>query len=100
MYFYYALSTVGAKPGWPMLVTILQIVQFIVDLSLFAYGFMQNHASGYKCAGPLYGWVFGAAVLSTFLLLFIQLFVKRYVVGKKAHAADGHGKRKVAAKQE
>src|SRR5262249_46521041 len=93
MYMYYALSTIGAKPAWPIIVTILQIVQFIVDLSLFAYGMWWNYSTNFGCSGPFTVWVFGSLILSSFLFLFIQLFLKRYVFKKHAdHTA--HGKRK------
>lgn len=101
MYFYYALSTIGAKPAWPIIVTILQIVQFVVDLALFGYGFKANAENGWKCQGPISAWVFGAVVLTSFLALFVHLFVKRYILGGgKKHAAGESHKRKSSAKQE
>lgn len=90
MYFYYFLATIGKKPKWDVFVTILQITQFIFDLSIFGYALYIHVSSGYRCSGDVKVWVFGAVILSTFLLLFVKMFIERYVLKKPAHAAGQH----------
>ncbi|KAJ2890033.1 Fatty acyl-CoA elongase/Polyunsaturated fatty acid specific elongation enzyme [Coemansia aciculifera] len=86
MYFYYFLASCGIHPWWKKYVTTLQIVQFIIDLGFVYYCTYQLIASRYyptlphrgACAGTEEAAVFGCALLSSYLLLFIQFFQRTY----------------------
>ncbi|KAJ1999710.1 Fatty acyl-CoA elongase/Polyunsaturated fatty acid specific elongation enzyme [Coemansia thaxteri] len=86
MYFYYFLASCGIHPWWKKYVTTLQIVQFVIDLGFVYYCTYQLIASRYyptlphrgTCAGTEEAAVFGCALLSSYLLLFIQFFQRTY----------------------
>ncbi|KAJ2081016.1 Fatty acyl-CoA elongase/Polyunsaturated fatty acid specific elongation enzyme [Coemansia sp. S100] len=97
MYFYYFLASCGIHPWWKKYVTTLQIVQFIIDLGFVYYCTYQLIASRYyptlphrgTCAGTEEAAIFGCALLSSYLLLFIQFFQRTYskkLAAKKAKA--------------
>ncbi|KAJ3155509.1 hypothetical protein HDU89_006472 [Geranomyces variabilis] len=108
MYYYYARTAVSSKPvWWKKHLTTLQIVQFVIDLfaiylATYIYlssdpyaGILPNFNLG-KCSGRPMAAGIGCFILSSYLLLFVQFFIKTYQhsKGKKAAAA----KAKVAAK--
>ncbi|PRP82136.1 GNS1/SUR4 family protein [Planoprotostelium fungivorum] len=78
MYFYYALSSVGYSPWWKRYITQFQIIQFVCDLIANFIGFWFIFHDGRKCAGHPFSWIFGQSVLLSFLILFINFFVKTY----------------------
>lgn len=94
MYFYYFLATIGKKPKWDMLVTTIQIVQFVFDLSVFATGIWMHYSSGWKCSGDPQVWAFGATILATFLILFVKMFIGRYIFPQKKDAAAAAANKK------
>ncbi|KAJ1728116.1 Fatty acyl-CoA elongase/Polyunsaturated fatty acid specific elongation enzyme [Coemansia biformis] len=87
MYFYYFLASCKIYPWWKKYVTTLQIVQFIIDLGFVYFCTYQLIASRYyptilphcgDCAGTETAAVFGCALLSSYLLLFVQFFQRTY----------------------
>ncbi|KAJ2718800.1 Fatty acyl-CoA elongase/Polyunsaturated fatty acid specific elongation enzyme [Coemansia sp. Benny D115] len=87
MYFYYFLASCGIQPWWKKYVTTLQITQFIIDLGFVYFCTYQLIASRYyptilpfygTCAGTEEAAIFGCALLSSYLLLFIQFFQRTY----------------------
>ncbi|KAJ2156343.1 Fatty acyl-CoA elongase/Polyunsaturated fatty acid specific elongation enzyme [Coemansia sp. RSA 552] len=87
MYFYYFLASCGIHPWWKKYVTTLQILQFIIDLGFVYFCTYHLIASRYypttlphcgECAGTEEAAVFGCALLSSYLLLFIQFFQRTY----------------------
>ncbi|KAJ1849885.1 Fatty acyl-CoA elongase/Polyunsaturated fatty acid specific elongation enzyme [Coemansia sp. RSA 2703] len=87
MYFYYFLASCSIYPWWKKYVTTLQITQFIIDLGFVYFCTYQLIASRYypkvlpcygDCAGTEEAAVFGCALLSSYLLLFIQFFQRTY----------------------
>ncbi|KAJ2358282.1 Fatty acyl-CoA elongase/Polyunsaturated fatty acid specific elongation enzyme [Coemansia erecta] len=86
MYFYYFLASCGIYPWWKKYVTTLQITQFIIDLGFVYFCTYQLIASRYyqhlphcgTCAGTEEAAIFGCALLSSYLLLFIQFFQRTY----------------------
>lgn len=96
MYFYYFLASCGIHPWWKKYVTTLQIVQFVIDLGFVYYCTYQLIASRYyptllphrgTCSGTEEAAVFGCALLSSYLLLFVQFFQRTYSKKKAAAAA-------------
>ncbi|KAJ2477529.1 Fatty acyl-CoA elongase/Polyunsaturated fatty acid specific elongation enzyme [Coemansia sp. RSA 2131] len=86
MYFYYFLASCRIYPWWKKYVTTLQITQFIIDLGFVYFCTYQLIASRYykflphcgTCAGTEEAAIFGCALLSSYLLLFIQFFQRTY----------------------
>ncbi|KAI9011704.1 fatty acid elongase [Hyaloraphidium curvatum] len=103
MYYYYARTTVSKKPvWWKKYLTSLQIAQFIIDLTVIYY-IMYNalvvrlelpFPTRGDCYGDLNAGYFGTAVISSYLLLFIDFFIRTYrkggrSAGKKEVKANG-----------
>ncbi|KAJ1921672.1 Fatty acyl-CoA elongase/Polyunsaturated fatty acid specific elongation enzyme [Mycoemilia scoparia] len=86
MYYYYFRTAQGAKIWWKQWVTTIQIVQFIIDLGFVYFCTYQLIASRYipslphigDCRGTETAAVFGCALLSSYLVLFVQFFQKSY----------------------
>ena len=113
MYYYYARTTVSKKPVWwkkcwcaerdlaPLSsltrhrstdLTTMQIAQFVIDLTVIYY-IMYNaivirlelpFPSRGDCYGDLNAGYFGTAVISSYLLLFIDFFIRTYRKGGRA----------------
>jgi len=77
MYYYYGMSALGYDIWWKKYITKLQITQFVVDLSANSVGFYFYY-SGYNCSGVIESWIFGQAVLVSFLILFILFYKSTY----------------------
>jgi len=86
MYYYYAISSMGKTAWWKKYITLMQIIQFIIDLSANVVGFY-FHYTGNDCSGALWSWWFGQVVLFTFLMLFINFW--RHTYTKKDGDAQG-----------
>jgi len=78
MYYYYAMVTIGVEVWWKKSLTTLQITQFVIDI-IFCWGaiYLLQIARVY-CHGDLFAAFFGAILLSSYLLLFVDFFFKRY----------------------
>jgi hypothetical protein len=72
MYAYFALSLMGKKPRWRRYVTLLQIVQFVTSVVLFAWT-VTLILDGKPCAGQ-YQMYFNLAFNATLLVQFVSLF--------------------------
>ncbi|KAI7833300.1 GNS1/SUR4 family-domain-containing protein [Kickxella alabastrina] len=92
MYYYYFLASCGKKVWWKEIVTTLQIVQFVVDLGL-CYFCLYTHITfhavvslpsiGADCRGTRLAAYYGCVLLSSYLLLFVQFFIKTYIKEEK-----------------
>jgi len=81
MYYYYFVSSFGVQVWWKRHLTLLQIIQFIITISLncyWAYAYQMN----YQCAGTLFGFYFGMSIIASFLVLFIQFYAQSYKTGR------------------
>ncbi|TPX47430.1 very-long-chain 3-oxoacyl-CoA synthase [Synchytrium endobioticum] len=94
MYYYYAcMALPNAKPiWWKKHLTTMQIAQFIIDLSIvyfcagtiYANTYFPNSIFNFSiptmgyCAGSIQATNIGCFVLSSYLVLFIQFFIKTY----------------------
>lgn len=78
MYSYYAFSSLGYRPPWAMAVTLCQIAQMVVGMSLAA-------AVGYywsqdlPCHQDFNNLVAGLAMYASYFVLFMLFFIHRYV---------------------
>ena len=99
MYWYYFLSASGIRVWWKAWVTRLQIVQFMVDLVFVYYVLYQKIVAAYfknsclpasgDCFGSLTAISAGAAILTSYLFLFISFYIEVYKRGSTS------GKKKI-----
>ncbi|KAL4081334.1 GNS1/SUR4 family-domain-containing protein [Scleroderma yunnanense] len=96
MYYYYFATAGGARFWWKKHLTTLQIIQFIIILAtaafagwnLVAYNWLPMVPHFGNCAGQLSTGLIGAAVIASYLLLFVDFFYRTYL--KKAQAKVSH----------
>ncbi|KAJ1785473.1 Fatty acyl-CoA elongase/Polyunsaturated fatty acid specific elongation enzyme [Coemansia sp. RSA 2399] len=94
MYYYYFMASCGRRMWWKEILTTLQIVQFVVDLFL-CYFCLYTHVTfhavvplpsiGADCRGTRLAAYYGCVLLSSYLLLFVQFFIKTYLKGEKGN---------------
>ncbi|KAF9913858.1 hypothetical protein BX616_009441 [Lobosporangium transversale] len=105
MYYYYMRSAAGVRIWWKQYLTTLQIIQFVLDLGIIYYcaytyfsftyaPYLPNHG---KCAGTEGAAVFGCALLSSYLLLFINFYIQTYKSKAKAVKKNGATNGKVVS---
>ncbi|KZT02707.1 GNS1/SUR4 membrane protein [Laetiporus sulphureus 93-53] len=101
MYYYYYATAGGAKIWWKKHLTTMQIAQFIIDLFAVYFGTYSYYAANYfspllptmgSCAGTESAAVFGCAILSSYLVLFIQFYINTYKKPAKGKAPVANGK--------
>lgn len=86
MYWYYFQSARGIKIWWKKYITIMQIVQFILDLGFVYFASWTYFTSTYwpwlpnagKCDGEEFAAISGICILSSYLLLFISFYFATY----------------------
>ncbi|KAL9552518.1 hypothetical protein MBANPS3_003731 [Mucor bainieri] len=92
MYYYYFRTAAGAKIWWKKYLTTLQITQFIIDLvviyfctyTYFAYTYWPHLPNMGSCAGTETSALFGCALLSSYLVLFINFYRITYQAKRAA----------------
>ena len=86
MYWYYFQSARGIRIWWKKYITMLQIIQFVIDLGFVYFASYTYFASTYypwapnmgKCAGEEFAAFAGMGILSSYLLLFISFYFATY----------------------
>jgi hypothetical protein len=86
MYYYYYATAGGAKFWWKKYLTTMQITQFVIDLGLVYFGTYELLAFNYypslpnlgTCAGSENAALFGCALLTSYLGLFINFYFQTY----------------------
>ena len=77
MYYYYYLTAIGKSVWWKSHVTKIQIIQFILDLTIpqvyIYYKLMYQ-----TCSGTVQAFLVGDAVVVSFLILFVQFYRRSY----------------------
>jgi len=93
MYYYYALLARGHPADrdfcsrYKVFITRLQISQFVFDLCVIFYSF-NLYLRNPKCDGSTMSYIFTIVVLSSFLLLFLNFYFKRYTGKKPQDSAE------------
>merc|ERR1719150_2320318 len=77
MYFYYAMATLRVKMPWKKIVTIMQILQFVLDLAACYTGWMAYNLYG-RCTGHNRGAIVGCFILTSYLYLFVDFYDSTY----------------------
>jgi len=86
MYWYYFQSARGIRIWWKKYITMLQIIQFVVDLGFVYFASYTYFTSTYftympncgHCAGEEFAAFAGMGILSSYLLLFISFYFATY----------------------
>lgn len=86
MYWYYFLSARGIRVWWKQLITIFQILQFILDLAFIYFSTYTKlvHYSGIDlpycgdCFGSVTSNLAGCFIISSYLFLFISFYIETY----------------------
>lgn len=84
MYFYYFLMSIKIRPPWAMMVTILQISQMVVGVfcTIFSFYFMKKPGCRVSEQNTWAAFV----MYGSYLALFVEFFVGRYLIKKKSKA--------------
>ncbi|RVX66478.1 hypothetical protein B0A52_09709 [Exophiala mesophila] len=86
MYWYYFQSARGIRIWWKKYITMLQILQFVIDLGFVYFASYTYFTSTYfphlpnagSCAGEEFAAFAGMGILSSYLLLFISFYLATY----------------------
>ncbi|KAF2111315.1 GNS1/SUR4 family-domain-containing protein [Lophiotrema nucula] len=86
MYWYYFQSARGIRIWWKKYITIMQIIQFVLDLGFVYFASYTYFTSTYwqwlpnagKCAGEEFAAIAGICILTSYLLLFIAFYFATY----------------------
>ncbi|BGP12818.1 hypothetical protein JCM10213_008079 [Rhodosporidiobolus nylandii] len=105
MYYYYFMTAAGYKIWWKRYLTTLQITQFVIDLftvyfasySYFSATYWPNFPTMGSCAGTEGAAIFGCALLTSYLFLFIAFYKKTYNAKKAAGASKVNAAKGAAA---
>ncbi|OJD33020.1 fatty acid elongase [Diplodia corticola] len=100
MYWYYFQSARGIRIWWKKYITIMQILQFVLDLGFVYFASWTYFTSTYfdwlpnagKCAGEEFAAFSGIAILTSYLFLFIGFYIATY----KKPVPKGRGRAKSA----
>jgi len=100
MYYYYYATAGGAKIWWKKYLTTMQIAQFIIDICLVYFGTYGHLAAAYypdtlpyvgDCAGSEGAALFGCALLTSYLGLFINFYFQTYKKPTTARRPTANG---------
>ncbi|GAA5978454.1 hypothetical protein JCM11641_007950 [Rhodosporidiobolus odoratus] len=105
MYYYYFMTAAGYKIWWKRYLTTLQITQFVIDLftvyfasySYFSATYWPTWPTMGSCAGTEGAALFGCALLTSYLFLFIAFYKKTYNAKKAAGASKVNAAKGAAA---
>ncbi|GAA5904238.1 hypothetical protein JCM6882_003176 [Rhodosporidiobolus microsporus] len=105
MYYYYFMTAAGYKIWWKRYLTTLQITQFVIDLftvyfasySYFSATYWPTWPSMGSCAGTEGAAIFGCALLTSYLFLFIAFYKKTYNAQKARGASTANAAKGAAA---
>ncbi|KAG0694962.1 GNS1/SUR4 membrane protein [Suillus ampliporus] len=99
MYYYYYATAGGAKLWWKKYLTAMQIIQFIIDLFIFYFGLYQHYVHRYfpalphfgDCSGSERAALFGCALLTSYLMLFVDFYMRTYDITPPSSKIKANG---------
>ena len=78
MYSYYLLSSWHFKVWWKQYLTLFQIVQFVVDLTVCLYCSLQLENIPKTCEGTRLAAYSGVGIIGYYFFLFIHFYIQNY----------------------
>jgi len=78
MYFYYGLAAMNIQMPFKQLVTVFQIVQFLLDLLACYIGYANVLLGYYRCVGTSRAGFVGCFILTSYLYLFLDFYNDTY----------------------
>eukprot|EP01132_Coremiostelium_polycephalum_P002427 gene2427-2997_t len=78
MYFYYFQCERKISPWWKKYITVVQIIQFVFDITFHLIWHYYHSVTGGDCSGTIAGTWFSNFVILSFLVLFLDFFIKSY----------------------
>jgi len=86
MYWYYFQSARGIRIWWKKYITMMQIIQFVLDLGFIYFASYTYFTSTYwpwmpnagKCAGEEFAAISGICIITSYLFLFILFYIATY----------------------
>ncbi|KAI9674925.1 MAG: hypothetical protein M1822_008987 [Bathelium mastoideum] len=86
MYWYYFQSARGIRIWWKKYITVMQIIQFVIDLGFVYFASWTYFTSTYfphlpnmgSCSGEEFAAIAGICILSSYLVLFIGFYISTY----------------------
>ncbi|KAK5683346.1 Fatty acyl-CoA elongase/Polyunsaturated fatty acid specific elongation enzyme [Elasticomyces elasticus] len=98
MYWYYFQSARGIRIWWKKYITMLQIIQFVIDLGFIYFASYTYFSASYfpwlptagVCAGEEFAAFAGMAIITSYLVLFIGFYISTYK--KPAKNLKGRGR--------
>lgn len=78
MYYYFLVQTVGGDVWWKKHLTSMQIIQFVVDLIGLNAWWYNYYGLGKDCSGHPPTLAFATLILTSFLILFLNFYIKTY----------------------
>ena len=82
MYFYYAMSAIKIRMPGKQIITILQIVQFVLDLAFVFYNLWDINFGPHNCFATNVSGFTATFILGSYLLLFLDFFKTAYCPSK------------------
>lgn len=95
MYWYYFQMSIGGKPSWARLLTVGQISQMIIGTGLNAYWvYLYFNDITCACGNPKLLLIACAVMYGSYLYLFCDFFVRKYIMGTSKPAAKKDERKK------
>jgi len=89
MYFYYFLSACGKTPSWGQFVTILQLAQMVVGIiASTSWSYFYLTGANCSCDYPREYMLSSCLLYGSYLLLFLQFYLGRYLTNKQSSAKN------------
>jgi fatty acid elongase 3 len=85
MYYYYAMAILKVDVWWKKYITMMQIIQFVLVLTLHTTSFLWHYLYTKNCNSfdDTWGNQFGITVIASYLVLFIHFYAQTYKSGEE-----------------
>ena len=84
MYSYYLLSSWHFNVWWKKYLTLFQILQFVVDLTVCMYCSLQLDGVLKKCEGKRLAGEKGVGIIGYYFFLFVKVYIRSYKKKEKS----------------
>jgi len=89
MYYYFVVQSFGFRPWWKKYLTVMQMVQFWLNIGITLLWLFYWVTTDYSCSGEIWSWALALVGMLTFFALFQRFYKKTYEAdGGKAAKAD------------